>query len=117
MKNTPPDGVAGELVPTPPDNRAAALRAIRDTYPGTSCPAQCFRLLVALQTQQHITTLEASRYLDLYDPRARKMQLARAGHRILTTWRQVPTESGALHRIGVYSLVRGKPAESQGGTE
>jgi hypothetical protein len=83
------------------------LRAIRDQHRDRSASTQRARLLEALQTLGHITTFEASRHLDLYDPRARKMELVKAGHRILTTWRHVPTESGKAHRIGVYSLVKG----------
>lgn len=90
----------------PPD-RIAALHAIRDSHPGHTGAIQAARLLEALERLQHVTTFEASRHLDLYDPRARKLNLVKAGHRILTTWSAVPTESGALHRVGVYSLVRG----------
>ena len=91
---------------TPPD-RIAALTAIRDAMPGTNCPTQCRRLLTALQTLGHITTFEGSRHLDIYDVRARKLALVKAGREILTTWRRVETEAGERHRIGVYSLVKG----------
>lgn len=91
---------------TPPE-RIHALHAVRDRHIGLTATAQRDRLLDALQTCGHITTFEGSRYLDLYDPRARAMELRRRGHHILTTWRDVPTESGATHRIGVYSLVKG----------
>jgi len=90
-----------------PSGRIAALHAIRDRHRGQTGAIQAARLLDALQTLQHVTTYEASRYLDLYDPRARKLNLVKAGHNILTTWRRVQTESGEHHRIGVYSLVRG----------
>ena len=43
----------------------------------------------------------------IYDPRARKMELLRAGHDIVTVWRTTTTESGAPHRIGVYLLRKG----------
>lgn len=90
-----------------PRERIKALHAIRDRYRGEASATQAQRLLEALQTLQHVTTFEASRYLDLYDPRARKLNLVKAGHSILTTWRTVQTESGEHHRVGVYSLVRG----------
>lgn len=90
-----------------PHERIAALHAIRDRHPGHSAATGAARLLEALQTMGHVTTYEGSRYLDLYDPRARKLNLVKAGHRIITTWRTVHTESGQLHRVGVYSLVRG----------
>ena len=90
---------------TPPE-RIAALHAIRDRHHGDASSTQRARLLEALQTLGHVTTFEASRYLDLYDPRARKMELVRAGHDTLMTWRSVQTESGERHRIGVYALKR-----------
>lgn len=87
--------------------RVAALHAIRDRHRGDACATQAARLLEALESLQHVTTYEASRHLDLYDPRARKLNLVKDGHQILTTWRTVHTESGAPHRVGVYTLVRG----------
>lgn len=92
---------------TTPPERIAALETIRDRHRGDSASSQAARLLDALHTLAHVTTFEASRYLDLYDPRARKLNLVKAGHRVLTTWRTVQTECGQRHRVGVYSLVRG----------
>jgi hypothetical protein len=54
-----------------------------------------------------ITTFEAMRHLDIYDPRPRKFDLVRGGHDVVTTWRHGLTESGDRHRIGVYTLKRG----------
>ena len=93
---------------TIPPDRIAALVAIRDRHRGDSASTQAARLLDALQALAHVTTFEASRYLDLYDPRARKLNLVKQGHRVLTTWRTVQTECGERHRVGVYSLVRGQ---------
>lgn len=90
-----------------PARRIAALHAIRDKHRGDTSSTQAARLLEALQALQHVTTYEASRHLDLYDPRARKLNLVKAGHRIVTSWRKVETESGQLHRVGVYTLQRG----------
>ena len=90
--------------------RIEALCAIRDEHQGLAASTQRARLLQALQTLGHVTTFEASRYLDLYDPRARKMELVKAGHEIVTTWRDVFTEAGAKHRVGVYALRRGSAA-------
>jgi hypothetical protein len=86
--------------------RIKALQAIRDRIPGTDSRAQRQRLQEAMQALQHVTTYEASRYLDIYDPRARKMELVKLGDPVLMTWRSVPTESGVMHRVGVYSLAR-----------
>ena len=93
--------------------RIAAFKAIRAQHQGLATSTQRACLLEALQALGHVTTFEASRYLDLYDPRARKMELVKAGHRILTAWRQVPTESGKCHRIGVYMLVKGADFRQQ----
>ncbi len=91
-------------------DRIASLHAVRGRHLGLSAAAQRDRLLDALQTCGHITTFEGSRHLDLYDPRARAVELRKRGHQILTTWRDTPTESGATHRIGVYSLLKGAEA-------
>lgn len=88
-----------------PTSRAKrqALAAILKAHPGTSCAAQCERIRQAL-AQFPLTTFEAMRYLDAYDPRARVMSLRDEGHDIVTHWRTVTTESGDRHRVGVYAL-------------
>lgn len=96
-----------QTAPHTPPERIAALIAIRDRRPGIGCATQRGRLLEALETLGHVTTFEGTRYLDLYDVRARKLELVNAGRDIVTTWRVVQTESGEKHRIGVYSLRRG----------
>jgi hypothetical protein len=92
---------------TPPE-RIAALHAIRDRNKGEASATQRNRLLDALQTLGHVTTFEAMRYLDIFDPRPRKLELVREGHEIVTTRRSAETESGERHSIGVYSLAKGK---------
>ena len=94
--------------PRTPPERVVALHEIRDRYLGQAGAVQCARLLEAMQALDSVTTVEASRYLDVYDPPARKLNLVKAGHAILMTWDRDETESGAVHRIGRYSLVRGK---------
>ena len=47
------------------------------------------------------------RYLDVYDPRARVMQLRNRGETIDTHWQTVITEAGARHRVGRYTLRTG----------
>lgn len=81
--------------------KIAQLERIREAFPGTSTDAQCSRLREAL-SRHSITTFEAMRYLDVYDPRARVLQLRRMGERIDTHWTWCTTESGDNHRIGVY---------------
>lgn len=86
-----------------PENKRAALEAIRQAVPGTDCKAQCERIRAAL-AQFSITTYEAMRYLDCYDPRARVMQLRNEGASIATHWQTIVTESGDRHRVGLYVL-------------
>lgn len=89
--------------------RAAALYAIRDQYPGTDAKTQVLRLFVAIVTTGHVTTFECSRYLDIYHPPARKLDLVKAGYRVMKIWRTVFTEAGGKHRVGVYLMDRGAP--------
>ncbi|MGN6831088.1 helix-turn-helix domain-containing protein [Paucibacter sp. M5-1] len=91
-----------------PADRIAALHAIRDRNPGLVAAAQRTRLLEALQTLGYVTTFEGSRFLDCYDVRARKMELVNAGHRVIMNWIVTETEAGVRHRIGQYTLVKGK---------
>ena len=85
-----------------------ALAAIRKAYPGNATRAQCERIRAAL-AQFSITTFEAMRHLDCYDPRARVMQLRRSGTAIETYWRIITTESGDRHRVGMYVLAPTAP--------
>lgn len=92
---------------TPSDKRHA-LAAIRRAYPGNTTVAQCERIRAAL-SRFNITTFEAMRYLDCYDPRARVMQLRRSGEAIDTHWQAIVTESGDRHRVGMYVLAPTDP--------
>lgn len=84
-------------------DKIAALHQIRDEHPGGSSASQCARMRAAL-SRFPITTFEAMRYLDVYDPRARVMQLRDGGENIDTVWQTVTTESGDSHRVGLYVL-------------
>ena len=86
--------------------RIAQLIAIRDAIRGTSAMPQRQRLLEAMRQLGHVTTFEASRFLDIYHPPARKRELVKEGYRIITLMRFVFTESGKRHRVGLYSLER-----------
>ena len=90
------------MTPTPDDKRKV-LTAILTAHPGNSCVVQCARIRAAL-SQFSLTTFEAMRHLDVYDPRARVLQLRNAGESIATTWGHITTESGHIHRVGVYVL-------------
>ena len=80
-----------------------ALAEIMAAHPGTDTTAQCTRIRAAL-ARFALTTFEASRYLDCYDPRARVMSLRDEGHAIVTHWRTVTSEAGTKHRVGLYAL-------------
>jgi hypothetical protein len=84
-------------------DKIKALYLMRDLHPGVSSEVQCARIRSALG-RFSITTFEAMRYLDVYDPRARVMQLRNAGDAIDTHWQTVITEAGERHRVGVYTL-------------
>lgn len=86
--------------------RRAALHAIRDRLPGTAGRIQGQRILQAMQEHGSITTFEAMRYLDVFDPRPRVFELRRDGHNIGLAWDRAETEAGVIHRIGRYYLAR-----------
>lgn len=86
--------------------RIADLIAIRDSIPGTSAKPQTQRLLEAMRKLAHVTTFEASRYLDVYHPPARKRDLVKQGYSIGTAMRDVFTEAGKRHSVGLYFLER-----------
>lgn len=96
---------------TPADqNRAGQLAAILAAMPGNDTHTQRQRMLTAIQKLGSVTTFEGSRYLDCYDPRARIHELRRDGSRIKTVMRAEQTESGVMHRVGVYLLEAGSHA-------
>ncbi len=91
-------------------DRKNKLLAILKRFPGTDSHSQRTRILTAIHELGSVTTYEANRVLDCYDPRARKSELKNDLHYpIKTFFRRVTTESGESHRIGVYFI------ESQGG--
>lgn len=85
-------------------DRKAILESIRACNSGANSRTQCTRLLEAIRRLGSVTTFEASRYLDIYHPPARKRDLVRSGYPIQTGKRLVCTESGDVHRIGEYLL-------------
>lgn len=72
-------------------------------HTGNSGAAQCARLLERLR-KGPLTTCEAQRKLDVYDPPARVHQLRSHGHLIDTVWTHDETEAGISHRVGLYVL-------------
>lgn len=89
--------------------RQQKLAAILRRLPGNDCATQRARLMAAMQELGYVTAFEAMRVLDIFDPRPRVHELRhKHGAPITTATRIEQTESGALHRIGVYFLTNGK---------
>jgi hypothetical protein len=88
--------------------RQKALAAILRRLPGNDVETQRIRMLTAMHELGSVTSYEGSRCLDCYDPRARVHELRNAGHAITTVMRAEETESGVIHRVGVYFLSRSK---------
>lgn len=91
---------------TPPD-RPTILRSILATHTGNGGGRQCARFLDALEKLGSVTTAELSRFLDVYDPPARKRDLVHRGHNITMVWDRDQTEAGEMHRVGRYSIAEG----------
>ncbi|KAA0080909.1 hypothetical protein CIW54_22855 [Paraburkholderia sp. T12-10] len=81
-----------------------AFAVILGSFPGCSAMCQRARMLAAMNQFENVTTLEAMRFLDVYDPRPRVHELRRAGYWIRTTRAMQVTESGEAHVVGAYSL-------------
>jgi hypothetical protein len=67
------------------------------------------RMLAALR-KGPVTTIRARSDLDVLHPAGRVMSLRQQGHNILTANIMEPTDSGVLHRVARYVLVKGKRA-------
>jgi hypothetical protein len=94
-------------------NKAAALTAIRGAanhtttrvqFSDTTLAAQRARLLAAL-SKGSLTTIDIRYGLDILHPAGRVLELRRRGHDIMLTWVHRPTDSGAIHRVGLYTLM------------
>lgn len=85
---------------------ASTLSAIRKLMPGVGALVQRQRLLVALETRSGVTTIDASRFLDIIDPAARVFELRNEGYRIITSFVLQATECGDTHSVGCYALQR-----------
>lgn len=80
------------------------LHEIRDSFPSRSAAAQRTRIQEALR-EFPVSTYEAMRHLDCFDPRPRVMELRRQGCWIITNRIRIETESGDSHTIGQYVLM------------
>lgn len=81
------------------------LQNILARHQGIDANTQRQRILAAIQELGSVTTFEAIRFLDCYDPRPRIWELRHLlGYKIVTHMRAEQTESGVFHRIGVYMM-------------
>lgn len=88
---------------TPPAKRRF-LQGLAKTMSGNAGATQAARLLEALRYGP-VTTNEARRFLDVFDPAARVRDLRhKLGHEIETLWQHSVTEQGIAHRVGLYVL-------------
>jgi Helix-turn-helix domain len=87
--------------------KLTALKQLQAEFKGNSAATQRARILKALQ-HYSLTSFELMRYLDIYHPPARILELRRSGCEILTSWKLELTESGKAHRVGLYVLSKGK---------
>lgn len=84
------------------NSKAARLRAILAAMPGNSCEVQRARIIEALSQCTTFTTDDARRYLDVFAPASRVIELRRAGVDIGMVKVWANTESAKPHRIGLY---------------
>nr|WP_282966356.1 helix-turn-helix domain-containing protein [Burkholderia vietnamiensis] len=81
-----------------------SFNCIIDNWPDNTAAHQRARLLEAMRVHAGVTTLEAIRFLDIIDPRARIVELRKEGYRIKTSWAHQRSECGRPHSVGLYSL-------------
>ena len=85
-----------------PSSRTEALQTIRCNHNGYDAGTQTRRLLEAMQTLDGVSTIEASRYLDILHPPARKLDLIKAGYIVVLIWVYEQSACGEVHRVGKY---------------
>ncbi|QFS40423.1 Helix-turn-helix domai [Burkholderia cepacia] len=83
----------------------SSFNHIIDNWPDNTASHQRARLLEAMRARGGVTTLEAMRFLDIVDPRARIVELRKEGYSIHTSWVHQPSECGRLHAVGLYTLM------------
>jgi hypothetical protein len=81
-----------------------SFNRIIDNWPDNTAAHQRARLLGAMRVSGGVTTLEAVRFFDIVDPRARIVELRKEGYRINPSWVHQPTECGRPHAVGLYAL-------------
>lgn len=86
------------------NNRLQFFASLLAENTATNAMTQRQRLAKALIKLGSVTTFEAMRYLDIYDPRPRKLELLAQDFDIALVWDTTITESGTTHRTGRYVL-------------
>lgn len=91
-----------------PNNGAAPYKShpqFKARNGGNDSAAQRRRALDLLRSGPK-STLQLRREGDILAPAARVLELKRRGFDILTQWVQQATDSGKLHRVALYVLLR-----------
>lgn len=78
-----------------------------------SAKAQCERLMNYLREHKSCSSIEATRELDIIDPRRRIKDLREHGHHIDMVWSYETTPCGRVHRVGRYYLVKEAASHAQ----
>lgn len=86
------------------NNRSQVFADLLAENTAANAVSQRQRLAKALIKLGSVTTFEAMRFLDIYDPRPRKLELLAQGFDIALMWDTTITEDGSKHRIGRYVL-------------
>lgn len=103
-----------EVVAAANQVKLAHYATLLKRFPGNDVNAQRTRLYLALQ-HAPITTYEARKYLDIYHPNARALELRAQDVRIDTLRVAQQTDAGIIHRrIGLYVLCSSAPLVDAG---
>lgn len=105
MKHSDDKGKPTKKIAAPAKQKP--LPKTKQKFTDNSASSQCARLLEALK-QGPITTFDAMRKLDCYHPPARIITLRKRGHNITTVKKQIQTEAGTWHWVGLYILTVAK---------
>lgn len=82
----------------------ASFTRIISSWPENTAAHQRARLFEVLKVHGSVTTLEAMRFLDIVDPRARIVEIRKEGYTIKTSWVRQPSECGRMHCVGMYTF-------------
>lgn len=83
---------------------ADSLAGIARKHKGGSARSQRDRIMEGLKAHGALATIDMRRDLDVMSPAPRILELRRDGQPIQTEWVTQATDSGKLHRVGLYVL-------------